>query len=182
MNPNIIITVIILLFLISIVGSYNYSKYNTEISLINGFYEASSDFCDESNIQSFAFYIGNYCKGSYKTYLLMISNDDEKILINAPCIMTLSNRFYNKFYNTIDHYEFNAHFSGLDSDFIPNDIKVKFYPRSGKIILLGCDNIVYGCLFKNSILTEIDIIKSSKSNVSYKPDSIVSYDSDNDIE
>jgi hypothetical protein len=179
MNSIIIIILITLVFLLTVVGSYNCGKCYSEISLLNGFYEASSDFCDESHIQSFTFYIGNYCNGSYKTYLLMIGNEDEKIIINSPCIMTISNKKYN-FYNN-DNYEFNAYFSDLDSDFIPNNLKLKFYPRSGKIILSGYDNTIYGCLFKNSILTEIDIIKSSKSIVSYETDNTISYETD-DIE
>lgn len=164
MYPNIIITIIITIFMLSMVLSYSYSKCSTEISLINGFYEASSEFCEEARIKSFTFYIGNYCNGYYKTYLLMIGNEDDKILINTPSLMILSNSFNNKIYNNTDYHEFNAEFSDLESDFIPHNIKLKFYPKSSKILLCGTDDIIYGCLFKNNILTEIDIIKNKKMN------------------
>jgi hypothetical protein len=169
MNAVIIISIIFMAVL-TISGAYNYGKRSSEISLLHGFYEANSEFCDEACIKSFTFYIGNYCNGSYNTYLLMIGNDDEKIIINTPSSMKLSSKWVS---SECDVYEFNAHFSDLDSELIPKNIILKFYPKSGKILLCGqpvCNaksrssdsTTIYGCLFKNCILTEIDIIKNKK--------------------
>lgn len=165
MNSTIIITLIIALSLVSV--SYCYGKHSSDISLIHGFYEASLDFCKESCIKSFTFYIGDCNNGSYNTYLLMIGNIDDKILINSPSSMILTRPLLNIFYSDDDCYEYNAFFPDLDTDFIPKNLVLKFYPKSSKIILCGKDNIIYGCLFKNCILTEMDIIKKKISNVKH---------------
>jgi hypothetical protein len=157
---------IVSILLIILICSYKYGKLRSEISMIHGFYEASSEFCNEACIKSFTLYIGDYCNGSYNTYLLMIGNEDEKILINSPSSMSLSGGWFT---NEDDCYEFNTCFSNLESELIPKNIILKFYTKSGKIILCSSSNqtddsaTVYGCLFKNCILTEIDIIKNKKS-------------------
>jgi hypothetical protein len=165
MNSIIIITLILLFALIFI--SYEYGKYSSDTSLIHGFYEASSDFCKESCIKSFTFYIGNYNNGSYNTYLLMIGNTDDKLLINSPSSMILKRSPLNIFYSDDDCYEYEVFFPDLDTEFIPKNLVLKFYPKSNKIILCGKDNIIYGCLFKNCILTEIDTIKKKVGNVKH---------------
>jgi hypothetical protein len=163
MKPLIILAI---LLIISILCSYKYGKRSSEISMLHGFYEANSEFCNEACIKSFTLYIGDYCNGSYNTYLLMIGNEDEKILINSPSSMSLSGGWFT---NEDDCYEFNTCFSNLDSELIPKNIILKFYNKSGKIILCSSSKqtddsaTVYGCLFKNCILTEIDIIKNKNS-------------------
>jgi hypothetical protein len=168
MKPLIIVSI---LLIILIIGSYKYGKRSSEISMLHGFYEANSEFCNEACIKSFTLYIGDYCNGSYNTYLLMIGNEDEKILINSPSAMSLSGGWFT---NEDDCYEFNTCFSNLESELIPKNIILKFYTKSGKIILCSHSSkqtddsaTVYGCLFKNCILTEIDIIKN-KNNLHFE--------------
>lgn len=83
----------------------------------------------------------------------------------------------DRFDNDAYCYEFIAQFIDLNNDLIPNSMSLKFYPKSGKIILCTQSNkkkkeIVYGCLFKNNVLTEIDIIKKKQK----KPSSQVQSD------
>ena len=171
MNSTIIITLILIAFVL-VSTSYGYGKRSSDMSLIHGFYEASSDFCKESCIKSFTFYIGKYNNGAYKTYLLMIGNTDDKILINSPSSMILTSSPINAFYSDDDCYEYKAVFPELESDFIPKTLILKFYPKSNKIILCSKNDVIYGCLFKNCILTEIDIIKKKISDGKSQPDDI----------
>jgi hypothetical protein len=148
------IVVLILIILIVAFCSYKMGVSNADMSNIQGFYETNAEFNDESGIKSFTFYVGPYCSGSYATYLLMISNEEDKILVNAPSPMILCKTSTSE----CDCYEFKAKFPELNSDFMPNNMNLKFYPKSGKLILSGPDT-VYGCLFKNPVLTEMGLIK-----------------------
>jgi hypothetical protein len=154
------IVILILVIVIASFYSYKLGKSNADMNNLQGFYESNSDFNNESGINSFTFYIGNYCGGSYPTYLLMIGNEDDKILVNTPSSMILTTIWTS---SDCDCYEFNAKFVDLNSEFLPNNMTLKFYPKSGKIILCGND-IVYGCFFKNPVLTEIDLIKNQLKN------------------
>ena len=158
MQTPIVLVIISILFLISIAVSYKYGRCTAECEMLRGFYESNKEFNDEAGITSFTFYIGDYTNGTYNVYLLMISNDEEKILINSPTEMTLTT-----IWNYGDgHYEYNATFADLNSEFIPNNIIMKHYSRSGKLILSDSSDTIYGCLFKNPVLTELDLIKEEK--------------------
>jgi hypothetical protein len=150
------IGIVLIVLILVIFYSYKIGQRNAELSCLRGFYESSKEFNGEAGISSFTFYVGDYCGGSYNTYILMVGNDDDKILVNSPSPMTLSSSWFGG--SELDCYEFKANFLDLNSDFMPNNMTFKFYPRSSKIILSGLDT-VYGCLFKNNILSEMDIIK-----------------------
>ena len=156
----IVIIIIVIIFLITIILSYNYGRCVVEREMLRGFYETNREFNEESGISSFTFYIGDCINGTYNVYLLMIGDDDEKILINSPTEMILTSAWdYG-----CDHYEYKVKFTDLNSEFIPNNVVLKHYVRSGKIILSDKDTI-YGCLFKNPVLTEMDLIKSEKKSL-----------------
>lgn len=148
--------VVVIILILVIFYSYKTGKCNAELSCLRGFYESSNEFNNEAVISSFTFYIGECCGGSYNTYILIIGNDGYKILVNSPSPMTLVSPWFGGVES--DCYEFKAIFSDLNSEFMPNNMILKFYPRSSKIILSGPDT-VYGCLFKNNILSEMDMIK-----------------------
>jgi hypothetical protein len=157
--------VVVVLIIISLFYSYRYGKYNAELSLLRGFWESNKDFNDESGLKSFTMYIGEKDCGEYPTYLLMVDNE-EKILVNAPTNMSLAGSWFGS--SEPDCHEFVATFTDLNSEFIPNKICFKLYPRSGKIILSGSDTI-YGCLFKNPVLSELDLIKNTLKGQNIKP-------------
>jgi hypothetical protein len=155
---SIIILVIFLIILISSnYYSYHIGQYNNYLSNLRGFWETDKLFNDESGIKIFTIYIGPCNNKEYPVYLLIVDTEDN-ILINNPTTMNL-----NYIKSCDSYYEFNAKFSNLDSDFLPNDMIVKYYPNSSKIILYN-DNIIYGCLFKNLILSDIDLIKEELNN------------------
>ena len=156
--------IIIAVLIIFVLISYQYGKKTADLCNLRGFYESSSEFNDESGIKAFTMYVGDYNGNTYDTYVLMVDND-ENILANAPSPMTLS-QIWNPF--SKECYEFGATFD-LKSDFLPNKMNMKFYPKSGKILLFD-SKTVYGCLFKNPVLTEMDMIndelkKSAKQNI-----------------
>jgi uncharacterized protein YutD len=184
------IIVVLIVLIISTYCSYIMGKYNNEMSNLRGFWETDKTFNDESGISVFTMYIGKYKNGSYPVYLLMVDTD-ENILINTPSQMKLSQVVLN---NTTDYYrEFNVCFSDLNSELIPNNIMLRYHSKSSKIVLSGNDT-VYGCLFKNAQLSDIDLIKESlgdkkesftpcdKKNKSDDSDSDSDSDSDNDSE
>lgn len=154
----IVIVIIITIFLITIILSYKYGRCVVEGEMLRGFYETNREFNEESGISSFTFYIGEYINGAYNVYLLMIGDDEEKILINSPTEMILTSTWNYG----CDYYEYTTVFTDLNSEFIPNNIILKHYVKSGKIILTDNTNTIYGCLFKNPVLTEMDLIKSEK--------------------
>ena len=156
MDKQIVLIVIIIIILIFF--SNQIGKITTDISYMCGFFESNAEFNDEAGIKTFIIYIGKkYNINKYPVYILMISNEDDKILINSPSIMTILLPFnFNR-----KCYTFNICFSDLNSDFMPNNLAMKFYPKSSKIILSKCD-IIYGCMFKNPVLTELDLIKNNQ--------------------
>jgi len=150
-----LIVIIIIILIIVPWYSYKLGVLNADMNNLRGFYESNKQFNEESGLNSFIFYIGDFCDGSYNTYILLVDSDD-KILVNTPSPMTLSRPW---FAGELGCYEFKACFSNLDNNFIPNNVKLKFYTRSNKIIISGPDTI-YGCLFKNPVLSEMDLIKN----------------------
>ena len=131
----IIILIILIIFITaSSYISYNIGYYNCELKYLRGFWQSPNDFNKEAGIKIFTMYIGEYTNGKYPVYILMIDNDDN-ILINTPTQMYLSQIFSNT-YSMEKHREFVCKFSDLNSEFIPNNIKLNYYSRSGKIILV----------------------------------------------
>lgn len=157
------VIIVLILMMVSLCYSYRYGRYNAELSLLRGFWESNKEFNDESGLKSFTMYIGEKECGEYPTYILMVDSE-EKILVNAPTNMSLSGTWFS---SEPDCHEFTATFNDLNSEFIPNKICFKLYPRSGKIILSGAGTI-YGCLFKNPVLSELDLIKDSLKGQSKK--------------
>jgi hypothetical protein len=178
MQTPIVLVIIIILFLIVMLVSYKYGRCNAESEMLRGFYESNKEFTDEAGISSFTFYIGDCINGKYKVYRLMIGNDDEKILINSPTEMSLAT-IWNY---CDDHYEYTASFTDLNSEFIPNNVLLKHYIRSGKIILSDESDTIYGCLFKNPVLTELDLIKEEKSHMNSLPNKTQPHDDVDEIE
>lgn len=151
-----IIILIILIF--AICYAYQMGKYNSELLCLRGFWNSPREFNEEACINIFTAYIGEYSGGKYPIYLLMIDNDD-KILINSPTNMYITQTFSNTC--SLEKYrEFTCKFDDLDSEFMPNNITLKYYYRSGKLVFTGVNHdTIYGCLFKNPVLSEIDFIK-----------------------
>lgn len=143
--------------------AYNTGKHKTEMNHLNGFWETNKTFNDESGLSIFTMYIGKCSNGVYPVYILMVDTD-ENILINTPSNMSLSRTSLLNFKSPFTSEpssvfkEFNATFTDLESEFMPNMVTLKYFPQSCKVVLVGNDTI-YGCLFKNLELTEMASIK-----------------------
>lgn len=157
--------IIFTIFIIIICTSYAYNtgKHKTEMNHLNGFWETNKTFNDESGLSIFTMYIGKCSNGVYPVYILMVDTD-ENILINTPSNMSLSRTSLLNFKLPFTSKpssvfkEFNATFTDLESEFMPNMVTLKYFPQSCKVVLVGNDTI-YGCLFKNLELTEMASIK-----------------------
>ena len=65
---------IVLVIITFILIAYYYGQYNTEFSMLRGFWETSGEFNKEAGLQIFSFYIGDCKNGKYPAYLLMIDS------------------------------------------------------------------------------------------------------------
>ncbi len=80
----------------------------------------------------------------------MIEDDAEQtILINEAVTFTLSESLVCKLKQS-DKREFTLRFDSLESDLLPQVLQFKFYPQTGKIMLMD-NKKVYAALFKNAI-------------------------------
>ena len=147
-----ILVVSVIILISSVYYSYTLGVYNSSLINIRGFWETDTIFNEKSGVQVFTIYIGKIINKQYSIYILIIDNDNN-ILVNKSSTLKLT---YLKKDNTC--YEFKAEFGKLKSPFLPDDMIIKYYPYSSKIILYKEDTI-YGCLFKNLVLSDVDLIK-----------------------
>jgi hypothetical protein len=164
--PVFAVIVIILLIYASYVCGYK----KCEIGMMHGFWQTSAEFNKEAGLQLFTVYIGNCKNGSYPAYLLMVeSDDDQTVLINEPVNFTLKETVVCKLKQTT-HREFVIRFDSLESELLPQTMQLKFYPQTGKIIMMD-NKKVYAALFKNAILSEMERIKEEKNKSNNTPTS-----------
>lgn len=153
---RILIAIFIVIVLIYV--SYKYGYHKSGMDLLTGFWESDTGFNKEAGINSFTFYIGEKTAGQYPAYLLMIeSGEPNKFLINEPVSLTMEEPIKN-ILSCVDYREFYICFHEIESNLIPKKIMARFYPHSGKLVL-SHNNKIYGVLFKNLILTEMENIK-----------------------
>jgi hypothetical protein len=152
-----IIVTIMLIF-----SAYRYGQNQSDMDLLHGFWESSNEFNRESGLHMFTFYIGDKFDGIYPAYLLMIeSGEDQTLLINEPTSFKLTDTFFNMFSRT-DCKNVSIKFNNLETTLIPNSMTMKFYPQTGKILLLDTHKI-YAVFYKNSVLSELEKIKKDST-------------------
>ena len=150
-----------LIFLVMLIVAYAQGTRQCQVSMLRGFWEASSEFCDESGLQLFSVYIGKSRNNVYPCYFLMVDSEDT-ILINEPSCFTLKEPLSN-LTTTGDCREFYATFDNLETDLLPNVMKLKYYPQTSKIIFSD-ESKIYAALFKNPVLSELERISKESSN------------------
>ena len=143
---------------------YFYGLYNQQIKQFSGFYESDNKFNEESGISLFSFYINNNCNYNYNGYLLMVSNDNIP-LINEKVDFCISSNLYHNMNDILckgRNLKFNIKFNNLETNLIPNNLYMDFYPITNKLILY--DNTkIYAVFFKNPVLSEIEQISKEKN-------------------
>lgn len=153
----------VIVLMVSLVLSYTFGKTRADMELLPGFWEANSEFNREAGLQLFSFYIGDKNDGVYPAYLLMVEDgDDQNMLINEPTQFIINEPFTN-FIATDDCREMLLKFDKLETDLIPYMLKMRYYPRTTKMVLYDHSKI-YAVLFKNSVLSELERIKKEKDN------------------
>ena len=145
--------VLIIVSIILIIGSYFYGRYNTELSMLRGFWETNDEFNDEAGLHSFCFYVGDQKKGKYPSYLLMVDNENN-VLINEPVQFTISNTI-----NLLCNKPMKIKFCELETKLMPKNINFTFYPQTCKIVLSDAKKI-YAVFFKNPALSELERINN----------------------
>lgn len=157
----------VIFYIIIMVLSYFFGKYNYMDKNISGFYETNNDFNIESGIKSMTFYIKSKIFLRYSGYILMISNTGD-IVINEPVNFTLKPCF-NKMTkdllknnccvsndsNTQTKFTFILKFKNIETTLIPPVLNIEYYPSTHKIILYDKDKL-YAFMYKNPIISELD--------------------------
>lgn len=145
--------------------SFTYGAKKCETDMLRGFWQTNAEFNQEAAIHTFTMYIGDYKDGKYTAYLLMIENDDEgTVLVNEPVSFVLVEDLMTTF-KSQPYREFVLRFDSIETDIIPQTLQFKFYPQTGKIMLMDSKKI-YGAFFKNAVLSEMDRIKEERAKIS----------------
>lgn len=153
------ILIIGLVFLVMLGVSYAQGTRQCQLTMIRGFWEANSEFCQESGLQMFSMYIGKANNNVYPCYFLMVDTEDT-ILINEASCFTLKEPLSN-LTTTGDCREFYVKFENLETDLLPDVMKLKYYPQTSKLIFSD-DSKIYAALFKNPVLSELERISKEK--------------------
>ena len=144
--------VVIFIIVILINTAYEYGKTYTDFNNLRGVYQSSSDFNKEANLGEFILYLSG--GSNFNAYILIIDNVGD-VLVNESCSVNICKKMHD-----CECCIYDVEFKQLESEYIPSNLTMKYYIRSGKIIL-NDSNKIYGCLFKNAELTEYDYIKDS---------------------
>jgi len=155
-----LICIAIVIIIVVIYSSYKYGCSCTENNQLQGFWETNSEFNKEAGLQTFTMYIGDYNNGEYATYFLMVEdNPEQTILINEPSNFTMSS-----IYSDGDCREFNIRLKDLETEMLPREMSVKYYPNTCKLVLYRYEK-VYAVFFKNPVLSEMERIKKESPNI-----------------
>lgn len=149
------ITLICFIFIITYIAAYAQGTRRCQISQLRGFWESPKQFNDEADLSMFSMYIGKEKGGVYPCYFLMIDNDDT-LLINEASCFTLKEPLSN-LTTREDCREFYAKFDCMENELLPENLKIKFYPQTNKIIFAD-DETIYSVFYKNPLLSELERI------------------------
>ena len=160
-NWGLILGGLILLFVIY--SSYKYGRSSCEMDALHGFWVSPADFNRSAGLDFFSIYISEKKPEGRNCYMLMLENDKEQtILINEPATFSISEPMVNMYAREDDCRETYWRFSGLTTDLIPATVKCRFSPSTNKLVLADNDRI-YGVLFKDPVLSELERIKDDEA-------------------
>jgi hypothetical protein len=130
--------------------------YINQISnLLDGFWEADKDFCNECDLDMFCVYFGNKDfwgkRGGY-----VFASKQNNIKLNEPVTMTITPEYLvSPLITGVKTYD--VIFKGISEDVVevfPARQKIKLYPACGKLILYY-KNTITAVLYKNCANSEI---------------------------
>ncbi len=158
----IILAIIIVIF-------YNNMCYKVSIihKLLSGFWEASSDFCDDAGIDMLCIYFDEETYTNRACYILMKADDN--IVINEPTLAKISFNWldYRNWTSFEDAKYLTIKFQNISEDIeetFPKCQQMRFYPVCGKIVLYYNDTIT-AVLYKNPVNSELQsIIKENQES------------------
>ncbi len=134
-------------------------------TLLSGFWEADTSFCEESGLDLFCIYFSDdYNKfGSRPCYILASQNDS--LVLNEPTVATISMQWLRRSnYKLLSNSPiyFNITFKHIDEecvDVFPKHQQMRFYPVCGKIVLFY-NSTITAVLYKNPLNTELKTISN----------------------
>jgi hypothetical protein len=147
------IVILILLFTLVVLV---YNSRSTENALINGFWKADPEFCQEAGLDLFLVYFG---EGSYlnnKRPGYIVVKNEEGLIINNPVNFHMSGGYSIK-PGISSCREYTLNIDWLDEpgyeDFFPSEQLLTYYPDCGKVVL-SLDDQVYAVLYKDYIISD----------------------------
>jgi hypothetical protein len=121
---------------------------------MKGFWKASSSFCKEADLDTFVMHIGESdFFGNPKVFILMLNSNG--IIINDIAEMQLSGINLQPY--CVNCRKFDVTFNWLYTDgfsFFPNEQKIHYYPKKGKIIMMNGEEIT-AVLYKDYSMSDI---------------------------
>ncbi len=146
---KIIVISILVIFLLLVFCIYSRAVEN---DLLYGFYSASADFCERSNIKYMVFYIKeNFIYGIIENEDGIILNDKGDISISKD-ISSLINPVINSYIN----YNIKIKWECDEScEVFPTIQNMFYYPWKGKLVFKENDYI-NAILYKNNIISEVE--------------------------
>ncbi len=126
----------------------------TESELLQGFWKADSDFCQETGLDLFIMYIGpmNYMT-HHNCYIIaknedgLIINDDATLKIYSVCINPLVSN-HKKYYACFEWTD-----EETDYEHFPKKQMIHYYPKQGKLII-SKDDVVSAILYKDNDISD----------------------------
>ena len=151
---GIIIIVLSFIYIILVLNTRN-----TESTLLTGFWRASSEFCQNADLDLFLVYLGECnSKISHVRPGYIIVKNADGLIINDPVEITLTGGLSpnptisagRSFNMSIDWLDENTDYSS----FFPSEQSLNYYPDCGKLVLSD-DTKVYAVLYKDHAISDI---------------------------
>lgn len=118
-------------------------------SQLAGFWKGYPEFLEDAQLTSFILYIS---KGTTNRKGYLLADNESGSVMNDTCNLYITFNWNSDFFN-FDIREYTCKFEDLNNSNMPNKVKLEYYPKIGKIILLK-NNKMFGVFFKDAVMTE----------------------------
>ena len=153
-----IVIITLLLFIII------FYQINNTHNLLSGFWEADSDFCEESGLDIFCIQISDQVDWNGKRACYLLAHQGDDFIMNDPIsvqfkLSPIKSNNWSLDVTGVKHFDVN--FSDIEYTSFPNRQKARFYPLCNKLVLYDGDTIT-AVLYKNSSYTESKFINDQE--------------------
>lgn len=165
MNTLYGLVVVVVLILVWIMH-LNYQS-NVLHTLLSGFWEADSNFCNESGLDTFCFYLDEDYNTVGQRACYVLAMRDNAIVLNEPTVARISLQYMraNNWKTSLSSPKYlNIEFKNIQEEnesVFPKKQEMRFYPICNKIVLFY-DDVITAVLYKNPVNTELKALVESK--------------------